>query len=98
MESKTARSLRKECTAIEGDLESGFYFVRNKLVFGSNLPSTETGFVELSPVGLRSAMRVDSNELVRKACYQGLCKIGSFVLANGFVELVKTRNAMAKEL
>mmetsp|Transcript_7012 Transcript_7012/g.12949 ORF Transcript_7012/g.12949 Transcript_7012/m.12949 type:complete len:694 (-) Transcript_7012:303-2384(-) len=105
MESETARSMRKECTAIEGDLESA----RNDLILGANLPSTaaetvsasettETEFVELSSVGLRSRMRVDSDERVRKACFQGLRKIGDFVLTNGFVELVKTRNAMAKEL
>jgi len=34
----------------------------------------------------------------RKACYEGLTKIGDFVTENGFVELVKVRNRMAKTL
>ena len=54
-------------------------------------------FVELSSVGLRSKMRVDDSEATRKACWEGLRSIGEFVTANGFVELVRARNAMARE-
>lgn len=103
MESETARSLRKKCTEIEGALESA----RNDLVLGAHLPVQDsnngeetitTEFSELSSVGLRSRMRVDSDERVREACFEGLREIGNFALSNGFVELVKTRNAMAKTL
>eukprot|EP00978_Attheya_sp_CCMP212_P038330 scaffold188905_cov28-Attheya_sp.AAC.1 len=52
----------------------------------------------MSSVGLRSKLRVDPDETVRKACFQGLTKIGDFVTQNGFVELVKVRNKMAKSL
>ncbi|KAH8073139.1 peptidase [Aureococcus anophagefferens] len=55
-------------------------------------------FEELSSVALRSRMRVDGDETARKACYDGLRSIGSFVVEHGFVELVKKRNAMAKAL
>ena len=52
----------------------------------------------MSSVALRSTMRVHDDEAMREACYNGLGKIGDFVLDNGFVELAKTRNAMAREL
>ena len=55
-------------------------------------------FVEMSSVGLRNKMRTDPTEATRKACWEGLRSIGDFVTANGFVELVKARNRMAKAL
>ena len=59
------------------------------MVLGANMPGGE--FEEMSSVGLRSRLRVDSEEEVRKACFDGLNKIGDFVTENGFVELVKKR-------
>ena len=93
MESEEAKELRAEALAIEGKLENE----RNYLVLGATMPDTGE-FEELSSVGLRSKLRVDPDEGVRKACYEGLTKIGDFVTANGFPELVKTRNRMAKSL
>merc|ERR1712185_326562 len=49
-------------------------------------------------VALRNTMRVDPDAAVREACWRGLREIGSFVTDNGFVELVRKRNAMAKAL
>jgi hypothetical protein len=92
MESAEAQKLRLEATRIEGALEAS----RNNMALGANLPGQ--GFVEMSSVGLRSKMRVEPNEDLRKACWLGVRGIGDFVLANGFVELVAARNAMAKEL
>ena len=92
MESDEAKELRSEATEIEGKLESE----RNNMVLGANMPGGE--FEEMSSVGLRSRLRVDSEEEVRKACFDGLNKIGDFVTENGFVELVKKRNKMAKSL
>jgi hypothetical protein len=91
MESDEAKALRAEALAIEGKLENE----RNYLVLGATI---DGGFEELSSVGLRSKLRVDPDEKVRKACFDGLTKIGDFVTANGFPELVKTRNRMAKSL
>ena len=93
MESEEAKALRAEALALEGKLENE----RNYLVLGATMPDTGE-FEELSSVGLRSKLRVDPDEGVRKACYGGLTKIGDFVTANGFPELVKTRNRMAKTL
>jgi len=91
MESDVALKLREQCMKTEGSLEDA----RNKMSLGATLKGE---FVELSSVGLRSKMRVDADEATRRACWDGLRTIGDFVCANGFVELVKARNAMAKSL
>lgn len=91
MESEEAKTLRAEATKIEGQLEGA----RNKLTLGATIDGK---FEEMSSVGLRNKVRVESDENVRKACYEGLSKIGDFVCDNGFVELVKVRNRMAKAL
>lgn len=93
MESEEAKLLRSEALDIEGKLENE----RNNLVLGAIMPD-DGNFLEMSSVGLRSKLRVDPDESVRQACYEGLTKIGDFVTDNGFVELVKTRNRMAKSL
>jgi oligoendopeptidase F len=91
MESEEAKTLRAEATKIEGGLEAA----RNKLTLGATIDGK---FEEMSSVGLRNKVRVDPDEATRKACYEGLTKIGDFVTENGFVELVKVRNRMAKKL
>lgn len=91
MESEEAKKLRGEATKIEGQLESA----RNRLTLGATINGK---FEEMSSVGLRNKVRVDPDEAVRKACFEGLTKIGDFVTENGFVELVKVRNRMAKAL
>jgi hypothetical protein len=89
MESEEAKKLRGEATKIEGQLEAA----RNNLTLGAEIDGK---FVEMSSVGLRNKVRVDPDESVRKACFEGLSKIGEFVTSNGFPELVKVRNRMAK--
>jgi len=91
VESEEAKKLRAEATKIEGQLEAA----RNHLSLGATINGK---FEEMSSVGLRNKVRVDPDEEVRKACYEGLTKIGDFVTSNGFVELVKVRNRMAKQL
>jgi oligoendopeptidase F len=91
MESEEAKQLRGEATKIEGQLEAA----RNRLTLGATINGK---FEEMSSVGLRNNVRVDPDEAVRKACFEGLAKIGDFVTENGFVELVKVRNRMAKAL
>jgi len=72
------------------------------MVLGAVLPSKRNGgdgeFEEMSSVQLRTTMRVSSDEGDREACYHGLGKIGEFALENGFVDLVRARNQMAKAL
>ena len=78
MESEEAKKLRSEATKIEGQLEAA----RNHLSLGATINGK---FEEMSSVGLRNKVRVDPDEAVRKACYEGLTKIGDFVTENGFV-------------
>jgi len=92
MESAEAKALREEAMKIEGSLESS----RNKMKLGADLP--EKGFTELSSVQLATKMRTETDEAVRKACFEGLRSIGPFVLDNGFLEVVKARNQMSKAL
>ena len=54
--------------------------------------------MSLSSVGLRNRMKNDKDEAVRKACYAGLLDIGPFICENGFIDVVKKRNEMAKKL
>ena len=89
MESEQALSLRREGTAIEGTLEAA----RNTMTLGATIDGK---FEEMSSVGLRNKMRTDAKEDTRKACWEGLRKIGDFVVENGFVELVMQRNRMAR--
>lgn len=68
MESEEAKALRAEATKIEGQLEAA----RNKLTLGATIGGE---FEEMSSVGLRNKVRVDPDESVRKACYEGLTKM-----------------------
>jgi len=91
MESAEAKALRTAGTEIEGKLEDA----RNKMTLGAVIGGK---FTEMSSVGLRNKMRTAPDEETRRACYDGVRTIGDFVTANGFVELVAKRNAMAKAL
>ena len=55
-------------------------------------------FESLSSVGLRNLMTTNKDEVVRKSAYGGLRTIGPFVCENGFVEIIKLRNKLAKAL
>ena len=65
MESEEAKRLRTTSTELEGSLEDA----RNKMSLGATIDGR---FEELSSVGLRSKMRVNPDEAVRKACFEGL--------------------------
>jgi len=96
-----AKELRQQTAKMESELE----MARNSMKLGYH--TTEVAddnkkrqvFHELSSVGLRNIMRTSENEAVRKAAYEeGLRSIGKFVLENGFVDIIKYRNQMAKSL
>ena len=91
--SPEAKTIREETSKIESDLE----MARNSMKLGYTDPSTGE-FHEMSSVGLRNLMRTSSDEAVRKAAYEGLRSIGPFVCSNGFVDIVKKRNQLAKQL
>jgi len=91
--SPEAKTIREETSKIESNLE----MARNGMKLGYTDPSTGE-FHEMSSVGLRNLMRTSPDEATRKAAYEGLRSIGPFVCSNGFVEIVKKRNHLAKQL
>ena len=94
MSDADAISLRAECTKIEDTLNAN----RNKMVLGYKDPTTGGSFVEKSSVGLRTVMRTADEEGVRKAAWEGLRSLGPWIVQNGFCEMIKLRNSMAKKL
>ena len=90
--SPEAKSIREETSKIEGDLE----MKRNQMKLGYT--DADGNFQAASSVGLRNLMRTSPDEATRKAAYEGLRSIGPFVCENGFVEIAKSRNKMAKNL
>eukprot|EP00586_Coscinodiscus_wailesii_P004918 CAMPEP_0172487174 /NCGR_PEP_ID=MMETSP1066-20121228/16125_1 /TAXON_ID=671091 /ORGANISM="Coscinodiscus wailesii, Strain CCMP2513" /LENGTH=648 /DNA_ID=CAMNT_0013253617 /DNA_START=116 /DNA_END=2062 /DNA_ORIENTATION=+ len=88
----SAKAIREETNAIEGTLEKA----RNEMTLGYTNEKGE--FVAASSVSLRTLMRTSTHEAVRKSAYDGLRSIGDFVCSNGFLEIVKRRNALAKQL
>lgn len=87
-----AKGVREETNKIEGTLEAA----RNRMNLGFTDENGE--FQTSSSVGLRALMRTADKEAVRKSAYEGLRSIGSFVCENGFLEIVKLRNKLAKML
>ncbi|KAJ1448448.1 hypothetical protein M885DRAFT_539172 [Pelagophyceae sp. CCMP2097] len=92
MPSDRAVKLRRAATKLEDELSAK----RNAMRLGYT--AADGAFVELSSVGLRTLCRTADDEATRRAAYEGLRSIGAFVLDGGFCDLVKQRNAMAKEL
>lgn len=92
MESEESERLADNVIALEGKLQEN----RNKMTLGYTNPHTGE-FVAGSSVFLRNTMRVNPDEAIRKACFEGLKSIGAFV-AEEFVAIVKGRNQVAKKL
>jgi Zn-dependent oligopeptidase len=90
IESAAARAVKEELTAKEGALEGA----RNALVLGYQDPQAGA-FVPASSVLLRTKMRTEKQEAVRRACYKGVRTIGPSVTP-GLSEVVKMRNQLAK--
>eukprot|EP00546_Thalassionema_frauenfeldii_P020522 CAMPEP_0178903644 /NCGR_PEP_ID=MMETSP0786-20121207/5267_1 /TAXON_ID=186022 /ORGANISM="Thalassionema frauenfeldii, Strain CCMP 1798" /LENGTH=629 /DNA_ID=CAMNT_0020575029 /DNA_START=38 /DNA_END=1927 /DNA_ORIENTATION=+ len=87
------KQIREKTNALEGELEKK----RNEMS-GLGYTNAEGTFVQASSVGLRTTMRTASEESVRKSAFQSLTSIGDFCLENGFCEIVKLRNSLAKKL
>jgi Zn-dependent oligopeptidase len=90
--SPEAQSIRDET----GKLESKLEMSRNKMNLGYTMP--DGTFVKASSVALRNLLRTSDDEATRKAAFEGLNSIGPFVIENGFVEIIKLRNKLAKQL
>eukprot|EP00658_Telonema_sp_P-2_P036807 TRINITY_DN26551_c0_g1_i2.p1 TRINITY_DN26551_c0_g1~~TRINITY_DN26551_c0_g1_i2.p1 ORF type:complete len:559 (+),score=168.05 TRINITY_DN26551_c0_g1_i2:223-1899(+) len=92
MEDEQAVTLREALMLSEGELEEK----RAHLKLGYT--DVDGKWQEGSSVALRNCMRTSEDQAVRKSCYDGLTGIGEFVVGNGFVEMVRERNQMAKLL
>ena len=90
---KESKAVREETNRIEGNLEKA----RNEMT-DLGYTNQDGEFVASSSVGLRTIMRTATEESVRKSAYEGLRSIGPFVCSNGFLEIVKLRNKLARLL
>ena len=75
----------------QGELEDN----RNKMKLGYE---KDGEFKQMSSVALRNVMRTSDDEDDRKLAYNAMNGIGEFVLDNGFTEVIKKRNKLAKML
>ncbi len=92
IESVEARAIKEELTAREGALEGA----RNAMSLGYTPPGGGA-FVPASSVLLRTRMRTDDDEALRRACFDGLAAIAPAV-APELANVVKLRNKMARAL
>ena len=101
--SPVAKSFREQCSQYESQLE----VARNQMKLGYTTTTTDatnscttesTLFTEASSVALRNLLRTSPDESIRQSAYDGLRSIGTFVLQNGFIEIIKLRNQLAKAL
>lgn len=85
------RSIRESTTKLESELE----LARNGMKLGYTLDGE---FHEVSSVALGNTIRTSPDEATRRAAFEGLKSVGPFVCNNGFVDIVKQRNRLAKQL
>jgi hypothetical protein len=88
----------KEIRELTSQKESQLEMSRNRMTLGYKSPNDEGKLVETSSVGLANIMSTNPDEATRRAAYEGLRTIGPFVCDNGFVEIIKLRNKLAKSL
>jgi len=88
--SSEARALSEEIVQAEADLATA----RGAMNLGYEHPTK--GFVESNSVALGVLVKNDPDEGTRRAALYGLRSIEDHVLANGFLDLVRQRNALAR--
>ncbi len=79
------------------ELESKLALARNNMKLGYVDPDSGE-FVAGSSVALSLKISTAEDERVREACFHGLESIETFVMENGFLEIVKERNRLARML
>jgi len=93
IESPEGRRLSAEIVELEGELD------RQRRAMPLGYVDPATGRLErVSSVQLALMLRSDPDEARRKAAFEGLASIEGFVLAHGFLEIVKKRNQLARLL
>ena len=87
----------RDLAASNIDLDGALARKRAGMKLGYTHP--ESGeFIECSSVKLGTMMGSDNDEGMRKAAWEGLRAIEDFVLANGYLEVVKARNKLGRML
>ncbi|KAI9206249.1 oligoendopeptidase [Polychytrium aggregatum] len=90
IEDPEALALRDQIGVLEAELATA----RNNMELGY---IKDGKFVKASSVQLRNVMRTSDSEVDRRACYEAMRGIGTFV-AEKFCEIVKLRNKLARSL
>lgn len=93
IEDKRAQELSTEIIELEGALQAA----RNKMNLGYTDPKTGEHVSATSNL-LANMMRVEMDEAMRKAAYEGLLSIEPYVIEHGFLEIVKKRNELGRAL
>jgi hypothetical protein len=93
VESAEGRKLSAEIVERENDLEER----RGRMALGYRDPETG-GMVPASSVRLGLMVRTHPDARMRRAAFDGLRSIERFVLDNGFLDIVRLRNRLARTL
>ncbi len=93
IEDKKAQELSAEIIGLEGALQAA----RNEMELGYIDPASGS-FVAATSTLLANMERMEADESRRKAAYEGLLSIEPFVIAKGFLEIVKKRNELGRML
>lgn len=91
IESEEGRKFAAEAIEMEGELQ----YKRSVMGLGYVDPATGKK-IETTSTELSNMLTSDSDEARRKAAWEGLYSIGPFILANGFIEVIKKRNELAR--
>jgi hypothetical protein len=90
IDSAEGRALAAKIIEMEGALANARAAMRLGYVDPTN------GFTPASSVRLGTMVRTDPDERLRRAAWEGLRSIEEYVLANGFIELVRERNRLGR--
>ncbi len=93
IEKSEAKALQNKIIQMEGELEGK----RRAMRLGYVEPSTGKR-IDADSVALALLIRTSTDEGVRKAAHEGLREIETFVLKEGFLEIVRERNRLGRML
>ena len=93
IEDKRAQKLSEEIFELEGKLQAA----RNAMNLGYTDPTTKA-FIAATSTLLSNMQRMEADEAMRKAAFEGMISIEPFVIEQGFLEIVKKRNELGRML
>jgi Zn-dependent oligopeptidase len=93
IEDPKAQALSSEIIELEGKLQSA----RGGMNLGYTDPKTGAHVPATSTL-LANMLRMEPDEALRKAAYEGMRSIEPFAIENGFLEIVKKRNELGRML